>query len=154
MRADFEQLHEDIVYPLNAAFNEDEDQEAEPRRRPPSRSRPRDESRVDSNEPRSNYYYVDRERREYRYASPRPRRMIQSTKPNYTRWLQPAEIEEENMPEGEDPDNPNYTPSEAEELKTGRAWYVENHHQNPSQLDPVALWTGSASEASTEALTP
>ena len=54
--------------------------------------------------------------------------MIQSTKPNYTRWLQPAEIEEENVPEGEDPDNPNYTLSEAEELMTGRAWYVENFH--------------------------
>ena len=32
MRADYEQLPEDIGYPLNAAFNEDEDQEAEPRR--------------------------------------------------------------------------------------------------------------------------
>ena len=62
--------------------------------------------------------------------------MIQSTKPNYTRWLQPAEIEEENMPEGEDPDIPNYTPSKAEELRTGRAWYVENHHQ-----EPPANWT-------------
>ena len=59
MRADYEQLPEDSGYPLNAAFNEDEDQEAEPRRRPPSRSRQRDESRGDSNEPRSNYYYVD-----------------------------------------------------------------------------------------------
>ena len=109
MRADYEQLPEDTGYPLNAAFNEDEDQEAEPSRRPPTRSRPRDEPREDYNEPRSNYYYVDRERSEYPYASPRPRVMIQSTKPNYTRWPQPAEIEKEDMPEGEDPDNPNYT---------------------------------------------
>ena len=57
--------------------------------------------------------------------------MILSTKPNYTRWPQPAEIEEENVPEGEDPDNPNYTTSEAEELMTGRAWYVENYHRDP-----------------------
>ena len=62
--------------------------------------------------------------------------MIQSTKPNYTRWLQPAEIEEGNVPEGEDPDNPNYTPSEAEELLTGRAWYVENFLRYPP-----ANWT-------------
>ena len=94
MRADYEQLPEDIGYPLNAVFSEDEDQEAEPCRRPPSRRRQRDESPGDSNEPRSNYYYVDRERREYRYAYPQPRWMIQSTKPNYTRWPQPAEIEE------------------------------------------------------------
>ena len=102
-------------------------------------SSPRDEPREDYSEPRSNYSYVDRERSEYRYASTRPRRMIQSTKPNYTRWLQPAEIEEENKPEWEDHDNPNYTPSETEEPRTGRAWYVENHHQEPpSQLDHVA----------------
>ena len=62
--------------------------------------------------------------------------MIQSTKPNYTRWLQPAEIEEKNVPEGEDPDNPTYTPSEAEELITGRQWYVEYY-----QRDPTANWT-------------
>ena len=99
MRPDYEQLPENTGYPLNAAFNEDEDQEAEPRRRPPTRSRPRDEPREDYSEPRSNYYYVDLERSEYRYASPQTRRMIQSTKPNYTRWLQPAEIDEENVPE-------------------------------------------------------
>ena len=62
--------------------------------------------------------------------------MIQSTKPNYSRWPQPADIKEENMPEGEDPDNPNYTPSEAEELMTGRAWYVKNYHRGP-----LANWT-------------
>ena len=32
MRADYEQLHEDTGYPLNAAFTEDEEQEEEPRR--------------------------------------------------------------------------------------------------------------------------
>ena len=61
--------------------------------------------------------------------------MIQSTKPNYTRWLQTAEIEDEMVPEGDDPDNPNYTPSEAEELMTGRALYVENFFR-----DPPANW--------------
>ena len=60
--------------------------------------------------------------------------MIQSTKPNYT--LQPAEIEVENVLEGEDPDNPNYAPSEAEELLTRRQWYVENFRR-----DPPANWT-------------
>ena len=62
--------------------------------------------------------------------------MILSTKPNYTRRLQPAEIEEENVLEGEDTYNPNYTPSEAEELMTGRAWYVENFLRYPT-----ANWT-------------
>ena len=62
--------------------------------------------------------------------------MIQSTKPNYTRWPQPASIEDENVPEREDHDNPNYTPSEAEELMTGRQWYVENFLR-----DPPANWT-------------
>ena len=62
--------------------------------------------------------------------------MIQSTKPNYTRWPQPAPIEEENVPDGEDPDNSNYTPSEAEELESGRQWYVENFRR-----DPPANWT-------------
>ena len=57
--------------------------------------------------------------------------MIQSTKTNYTRWLQPAEIEEENLLEGEDHDNPNYTPSEAEEHKSGRQWYIDNFHRDP-----------------------
>ena len=136
MRADYEQLPEDTGYPLNAAFNEDEDQEAEPRQRPPPRSRPRDDYRGDPNEPRSNYYHVDRERREYLYASPQLRRMIQSTKPNYTRWLQPAEIDDENVPEGEHPDNPHYTRSDAEELMTGRQRYVENFRR-----DPPANWT-------------
>ena len=131
MRADYEQLPEDTGYPLNAAFNEDEEQEEEPRRRPPSRGRPRDDYRGDPNEPRSRYYYQDRERREYRNSSPKPPRMIQSTKPNYTRWLQPASIEEENVPEGEDPENPNYTPTEARELESGRKWYVENYHRDP-----------------------
>ena len=70
MRADYEQLPEDTAYPMNAAFNEDEDQEVEPRRRPAPRSRPRDDYRGDVNEPRSQYYYVDRERREYRHSSP------------------------------------------------------------------------------------
>ena len=55
MRADYEQLPEDTAYPLNAAFNEDEEQEAEPRRRPPPRSRPRDDNRGYYNEPRSHY---------------------------------------------------------------------------------------------------
>ena len=62
--------------------------------------------------------------------------MIQSTKPNYTRWLQPASIEEENVPEGEDHENPNYAPPEAGELESGRRWYVENYHR-----DPPANWT-------------
>ena len=124
MRADYEQLPEDTGYHLNAAFNEDEEQEAEPRQRPPHRSHPREDYRGDPEEPQSRYHYQDRARRDYRYSSPKPRRMIQSTKPNYTRWLQPAEIEEEKVPEGEDTDNPNYSPSEAEELQTGRAWYV------------------------------
>ena len=100
-----------------------------------------DESREDYSEPRSNYYYVDRERREYRSASPRPRRMIRSTKPNYTRWLQPAEIEEEIIPEGEDPDDPNYTPSEAEELRTGRAW--PNGPRGPMAWQRVGSHPGS-----------
>ena len=30
MRANYEQIHEDTAYPLNAAFNEDEDHEVEP----------------------------------------------------------------------------------------------------------------------------
>ena len=136
MRADYGELPEDTGYPLNAAFNEDEEQETEPLSRHAPRSHSMDDYRADPHEPRDTYYYEDRERREYRYASPRPRRMIQSTKTNYTRWPQPAEIEEENMPECEDPDNPNYTPSEAEELRTGGAWYVENHHQ-----EPPANWT-------------
>ena len=34
MRADYEQLPEDTCYPLNAAFNEDEEHGAEPLRRP------------------------------------------------------------------------------------------------------------------------
>ena len=62
--------------------------------------------------------------------------MIQSRKPNYTRWSQPAEIEEENVPEGEDPDKPNYTPSEAEELDSGRQWYIDNFLR-----DPTPNWT-------------
>ena len=62
--------------------------------------------------------------------------MIQSTKPNYTRWLQPASIEEENVPEGEDPENPSYTPTEARELESGRRWYVENYHR-----DTPVNWT-------------
>ena len=57
--------------------------------------------------------------------------MIQSRKPNYTRWPQPAEIEEENVPEGDDPDNPTYTPSEAEELESGRQWYIDNFRLEP-----------------------
>ena len=56
MRADYKQLPEDTCYQLNAAFNEDEEQEAEPRRRPPPRSRPRDDYREDAKEPRSHYY--------------------------------------------------------------------------------------------------
>ena len=52
--------------------------------------------------------------------------MIQSTKPNYTRWPQPAEIEEENVPEGIDSENPDYTPTELRELESGRKWYAEN----------------------------
>ena len=32
MKADYEQLPEDFGYPLNAAFNEDEEREDEPRR--------------------------------------------------------------------------------------------------------------------------
>ena len=62
--------------------------------------------------------------------------MIQSKKPNYTRWPQTAEIDEENVPEVEDPDNPNYTPSEAEELESGRQWYVDNFRR-----DPPPNWT-------------
>ena len=49
MRADYEQLPEDTAYHLNASFNEDEDQEAEPRRRPASRSRTRDDYQGDAN---------------------------------------------------------------------------------------------------------
>ena len=45
VRADYEQLHEDSGYPLNAAFNEDDEQETEPGRRPPRRTRPRDDYR-------------------------------------------------------------------------------------------------------------
>ena len=62
--------------------------------------------------------------------------MIQSTKPNDTRWPQPAEIEEENVPEGIDPENPDYTPTELRELESGRKWYAENYHR-----DPPANWT-------------
>ena len=62
--------------------------------------------------------------------------MIQSTKPNYTRWAQPASIEEEPVPEGEDPDNHTFTPSEAEELETGRQWYIDNYGRYP-----LANWT-------------
>ena len=62
--------------------------------------------------------------------------MIQSTKHNYTRWPQRASIEDENVPEGEDPDNPNYTPSEVWEIERGRQWYAENF-----QRDPPAHWT-------------
>ena len=99
MRADYEQIPEDTAYLLDAAFTEDEDQEVEPRRRLAPRSRQRDDYRGDANEPRSQYYYGDRERREYRHSSPTPRRMIHSTKPNYTRWAQPASVEEEMVPE-------------------------------------------------------
>ena len=108
-----------------------------PRSRYAPRSHPREDYRDDPVEPRNTYsYYVDRERREYRYASPKPRRMIQSTKPNYTRWPQPAEIEDEEVPEGVDPENPDYTPHELRELESGRKWYVENH-----QREPPANWT-------------
>ena len=62
--------------------------------------------------------------------------MIQSTTPNYTRWPQPAEIEDEDVPEGVDPKNPDYTPTELRELESGRRWYAENH-----QRDPPANWT-------------
>ena len=48
MRAYNEQLPEDTGYPLNAAFNEDEEQEAEPLQRPPRRNRPRDDYRGDT----------------------------------------------------------------------------------------------------------
>ena len=136
MRADYEQLPEDTGYILNAVFNEDEDQEVEPRRRPPLRSRPRDDHRGDHNEQWSRYYYKHRECREYPHSSIKPRRMIPGTKPNYTRWPQPASIEEENVPEGEDPDNPNYTPSEAEEFESGRQWYIDNFRR-----DPPPNWT-------------
>ena len=131
MLADYEQPPEDTGFPLDAAFNEDEEQEAELRRRPLPRSRTRDDYRGDPNEPRSQYYYEDLERREYRHSTHKPRRMIQSTKPNYTRWPKPASIEDEEVPEGEDPDNPNYTPSEADELESGRQWYVENFRRDP-----------------------
>ena len=50
MRADYEQLPEDTGYPLNAAFNEDDEPEAEPRQRPPPRSRPREDYRGDPEE--------------------------------------------------------------------------------------------------------
>ena len=70
MLAVYEQLPEDTAYPLNAAFNEDEYQEVEPRRRLAPRSRQRDDYQGDANEPRSQYYYVDREGREYRHSSP------------------------------------------------------------------------------------
>ena len=122
---------------MNAAFTEDEEQEAEPCRRYAPRSHPREDHREDPAEPRNTYhYYVDRERREYRHASSRSRRMIQSTKPNYTRLPQPAEIEEENVPEGVYPENPDYTQTERRELERGRRWYVENY-----QRDPPANWT-------------
>ena len=85
MRADYEQIPEDTGYHLNAAFNDDEEREEEPRHRQPARNRPRDDYSENPEEPRDTYYYVDRERREYRFSSPKPRRMIQSTKPNYTR---------------------------------------------------------------------
>ena len=45
MMADYEQLPEDTGCPFNAAFNEDEEQETEPRRGPPHRSRTRDDYR-------------------------------------------------------------------------------------------------------------
>ena len=45
MKADYEQLPEDFGYPLNAAFNKDEELEEEPRRRPTSRGRTRDDYR-------------------------------------------------------------------------------------------------------------
>ena len=61
MRADYEQLHEDTGYPLNAEFNEDEEREEEPRRKPPARCRPRDDYRENPEEPRDTYYSVDRE---------------------------------------------------------------------------------------------
>ena len=136
MRADYEQIPEDTAYPMNAAFNEDEDQKVEPRRRLATRSRPRDDHQEDTNEPRSQYYYVDPERREYRHSSPTPCRMIQSTKPNYTRWAQPASIDEEPVPEGEDPENHTFTQSEAQGLETGRQLYIDNHWR-----DPPANWT-------------
>ena len=136
-KADYEQLPEEFGYPLNAAFAGDEKQEPMPRSRYAPRSHPLEDYRDDPVEPRNTYsYYVDSERREYRYASPKPRRMIQSTKPNYTRWAQPAEIEDEEVPEGVDPENPDYTPHELRELESGRKWYVENH-----QREPPANWT-------------
>ena len=92
--------------------------------------------RGDPNEPRSHYYYEDREGREYRNSTPKPRRMIQSTKPNYTRCPQPASIEDEDVPEGEDPGNHNFTQSEAEQIESGRQWYLENFRR-----DPPSHWT-------------
>ena len=47
MRADYEQLHEDIRYTPNAAFNEDEEKEVEPRRQPAQMVPQRDYYRVD-----------------------------------------------------------------------------------------------------------
>ena len=111
MRADYEQLPEVTGYHLKVVFNEDEEQGAEIRRRTHTRGHIRDDNRGDPNEPRSQFYYEDHERREYLHFTPQPCRMTQSTKLNYTRWIQPASIEDEVIPEGEDSDNPNYTPS-------------------------------------------
>ena len=134
-KADYEQTPDEFSHPLNAAFAEDEEQLPAPRSRHAPRRNPPEDYREDPDEGNS-YSYYHRESREYRYATPKPRRMIQSTKPGYTRWAQPAEIEDEEVPEGVDPENPDYTPHELRELESGRKWYVENH-----QREPPANWT-------------
>ena len=55
MKADYEQLPEDTGYPLYAAFNEDEELEEEPHRRPPSRVRSRDDYRENPEKPQNTY---------------------------------------------------------------------------------------------------
>ena len=54
---------------------------------------------------------------------------------------QPSSIEDEDVPEGEDSENPNYTPSKAEELESGLQWIVKNFREirrQTGQRGPVA----------------
>ena len=52
--------------------------------------------------------------------------MIQSTNPITSGGSSP----DEEVPEGEDQDNHNFTPSEAEEIESGRQWYLENFRRD------------------------
>ena len=107
MRADFEQLHDDAGYALNAVFNDDDELEPEPQRAPAPRHFRLDEYMAEGpTEPRSHYYRtVDRPRQEYRQSEPQERKLIKGTKHGYTRWPHTAPIEDKPLPDDKDSRN-------------------------------------------------